>query len=65
MQRRRATGAGTGARECGFHHPKVSRKSPAIDGESFGCVVQTRQFLSVFSLRCVFSRSSVFSFAFF
>ena len=29
VQRRRATGAGAGARGCGPHHPPVSRKSPA------------------------------------
>ena len=35
------------------------------DEPSFGCVVQTRQFLFVFSLRCVgFSRSSVLKFPF-
>ena len=45
MQRRRVTGAGAGARGCGPHHPPVSRKSPARDESSFGCVVQTRQFL--------------------
>jgi hypothetical protein len=44
MQRRRATGAGAGARGCGPHHPSVSRKSPARDESSFGCVVQTRHF---------------------
>ena len=44
MQRRRATGAGAGARGCGPHHPPVSRKSPARDDSSFGCVMQTRQF---------------------
>ena len=43
MQRRRATGAGAGA-GCGPNHPPVSRKSPARDGSSFGCVVQTRHF---------------------
>ena len=43
MQRQRATGAGAGARGCGPHHPPVSRKSPARDESSFGCVVQTRQ----------------------
>ena len=37
-------GAGAGARGCGPHHPPVSRKSPARDESSFGCVVQTRQF---------------------
>ena len=52
-------------RGCGPHHPPVSRKSPARDESSFGCVVQTRQFLFVFSLRCVgFSRSSVLKFPF-
>ena len=65
VQRRRVTGAGAGARGCGPHHPPVSRKSPARDESSFGCVVQTRQFLFVFSLRCVgFSRSSVLKFPF-
>ena len=49
VKRRRATGAGAGARGCGPHHPPVSRKSPARDKSSFGCVVQTRQFLFVFS----------------
>ena len=44
MQRRRATGAGVVARGCGPHHPLVSRKSPARDESSFGCVVQTRHF---------------------
>ena len=44
VQRRRVTGAGAGARGCGPHHPPVSRKSPARDESSFGCVVQTRQF---------------------
>ena len=45
LQRRRVTGAGAGARGCGPHHPPVSRKSPARDEPSFGCVVQTtRQF---------------------
>ena len=44
LQRRRATGAGAGARGCGSHHPPVSRKSPARDESSFGCVVRTRQF---------------------
>ena len=53
VQRRRVTGAGAGARGCGPHHPPVSRKSPARGQSSFGCVVQTRQFLFVFSLRCV------------
>ena len=43
MHRRWATGAGAGARGCGPHHPPVSRKSPARDESSFGCVVQTRQ----------------------
>ena len=43
MQRRRATGAGAGARGCGPHHPPVSRKSPAGDEPSFCCVAQTRQ----------------------
>ena len=52
--------AGAGARGCGLPHPPVSQKSPARDKPSFGCVVQTRQFLFGFSLRCVgFSRSSV------
>ena len=65
VQRRRVTGAWAGARGCGPHHPPVSRKSPARDESSFGCVVQTRQFLFVFSLRCVgFSRSSVLKFPF-
>ena len=51
MQRRRITGAGAGARGCGpHHHPPVSRKSPARDESSFGCVVQTRQFLFVLQL---------------
>ena len=44
MQRRRVTGAGAGARGCGPHHPPDSRKSPARDESSFGCVVQTRHF---------------------
>ena len=47
MQRRRATGAGAGARGCGPHHPPVSRKSSARDESSFGCVVQTRQFFLI------------------
>ena len=65
VQRRRVTGAGACARGCGPHQLPVSRKSPAIDESSFGCVVQTRQFLFVFSLRCVgFSRSSVLKFPF-
>ena len=60
MQRRRATGAGAGAHGCGPYHPPVSRRSPARDEPPFGCVVQIRQFLFGFSLRCVgFSRSSV------
>ena len=42
VQRRRVMGAGAGARGCGPHHPPVSRKSPARDESSFGCVVQTR-----------------------
>ena len=45
--------------------PPVSRKTPARDVSSFGCVVQTRQFLFVFSLRCVgLSRCSVLKFLF-
>ena len=44
MQRRRATGAGAGARGCGPHHHPVSQKIPARDESSFGCVVQIRQF---------------------
>ena len=36
MQRRRAKGAGAGARGCGLHHPPVSRKSLARDESSFG-----------------------------
>ena len=31
-------------RACGPQHTPVSRKSPARDESSFGCVVQTRQF---------------------
>ena len=65
MKRWRVTGAGAGARECSLHHPSVSRKSPARDEPSFGCVVQTRQCSFNFSLRCVgFSRSSVLKFPF-
>ena len=66
LQRRRVTGAGAGARGCGPHHPPpVYRKSPARDESPVGCVVQTRQFLFGFSLRCVgFSRSSVLKFPF-
>ena len=45
MQRRRAEGAGAGARGCGPYHLPVSRKSPARDESPFGCVGQTRQFL--------------------
>ena len=65
MQRRRATGAGADARGCGPHHPPVSRKSPARDEPPFGCVVQTKQLLFGFSLRCVgFSRITVLKFPF-
>ena len=45
--------------------PRSLEKIPARDESSFGCVVQTRQFMFVFSLRFVgFSRSSVLKFPF-
>ena len=45
--------------------PRSFEKIPARDESSFGCVVQTRQFMFVFSLRFVgFSRSSVLKFPF-
>ena len=60
MQRRRTTDAGPGALGCDPHHPPVSRNSPARNESTFGCAVQTRQFL--FTVRFLFEVCWLLSF---